>query len=275
MLLNLVSPNPSLSVPILPYRVQLPLDSLSFASEKVEKVLSTLDSDSATGPDGISSRVLKSCSAALSHSISALFTPSFVLGHLPSAWKYVNITILHKKLQKRIPLTNRPISLLTVSKVMESISTVDNMKAFLFHSNLISDHQFSFRPGHSTLDMLLRLTQQWMEALNIRHEFRAASLDISRAFDTVWHPALLSKLSTYGIQGQLPTWLSDFLYSCRHHVALNGILSSPLPAKAGVPQGSVLGPVLFLIFINDLSDSLENPLYLFADHSTPVMTDAR
>ena len=73
---------------------------------------------------------------------------------------------------------------------MESIIAVD-MKSFLFSNNLISDHQFRFRPGHSTLAMLLRLTQQWMEALNIRHEIRAISLDISHAFDTVWHPTLL------------------------------------------------------------------------------------
>ena len=105
-----------------------------------------------------------------------------------------------------------------------------------------------------------------------RHEIRAISLDISRAFDTVWHPALLSKLSSYGIQSHRRSWLADFL-SCRsQRVALNGVLSSPLPVQAGVPQGSVLDPVLFLVFINDLSDSLENPLYHFADDSTLCST---
>ena len=80
--------------------------------------------------------------------------------------------------------------------------------------------------------------------LNVTHEIWAISLDISRTFETVWHPALLSKLSADGIEGHLHTWLSDFLYSRSQCVALHGILSYPLPDKAGVPQGSVLGPVL-------------------------------
>ena len=111
-----------------------------------------------------------------------------------------------------------------------------------------------------------------MEVLNARHEIRAISRDICHAFDTVCQPALLTKLSSYGIQGHLHSWLADFL-SCRsQRVALNGVLSSPLPVQAGVPQGSVLGPVLFLVFINDLSDSLENPLYLSVDDSTLCRT---
>ena len=125
-------------------------------------------------------------------------------------------------MQKQIPLH---ISLLPViSKVMESVITVD-MKSFLF-SNLIQ--------GHSTLDMLLLLTQQWMEALNIRHQTRAISLDISHALKTVWHPALLSELSADGIQGQLHTCLTDILHSHSQYVALNRILPSPLPVKIGV-----------------------------------------
>ena len=101
-----------------------------------------------------------------------------------------------------------------------------------------------------------------MEVLNLRHEIRATSLDISQAFDTVWHPTLISKLSAYGIQGQLCSWIIDFHYSHIQHGALNGILSFRLPVKAGVPQGSVPDPILVLTFINDLSDSLKNPISL-------------
>ena len=102
-------------------------------------------------------------------SLSVLFTLSFAQGHLPSAWKSANITALHKKGAKTDPCNSRPISLLPViSKVLESIIASD-IKPFLFSNGLISDHQFGFRPGHSTLDMLLLLSQQWMEVLNARH----------------------------------------------------------------------------------------------------------
>ena len=154
---------------------------------------------------------------------------------------------------------------------MESIIASD-IKSFLFSNGLISVHQFVFRPGHSTLDMLPLRSKQWMENLNARHEIRAISLDILRVFDTVWHPALLTKFSSSGIQGHLHLWLAVFLSFHSQHVARNGSLLFPLPFQARAPQGNVLGPVLFLVFINDLSDSLENPLCLFADDSTLYRT---
>ena len=157
-------------------------------------MLSNLDSDSATGPYGISPHVLKTCSAALAHPLSVLFTLSFAQDHLPTAWKSANITALHKKGAEIDPCNCRPISLLPIiSKVIESIIAKD-IKSFLFSIGLIFAHQFGLRSGHSTLDMLLLLSQQWMEVLNARYEIRAISQDILCAFDMVPHPALLTKL---------------------------------------------------------------------------------
>ena len=148
---------------------------------------------------------------------------------------------------------------------MESIIAVD-MKSYLFSNNLISDQQFRFTTGHSALDMLLLLTQNgWRPSIS---DMRWADwLDTSRAFDTLWHPALLSKLSAKDIQGQLHTWLTDFFSSRSQHMALTRIPSSPLPVKAGAPKCGILFIVLFLIFISDLSDSLGNPFYQFLDDS--------
>ena len=145
--------------------------------------LVTLDSDSATGPDGISSCVLKTRSAAFACPLSLPFSSC----HLPLVIFHLfrnQPTSQHciKRCKKSDSCNDGPISLLPIiSKVMESIIAVD-IKSFLFSHSLISDHQFGFRPDHSTLDMLLLLSQQWMEALNIRNEIRAVSLDISRVF---------------------------------------------------------------------------------------------
>ena len=126
----------------------------------------------------------------------------------------------------------------------------------------MSDQKFGFRTGHSALDVLLLLTQQWMEVFNVRHEIRAISLDTSHAFVALWYPALLSKPSpskASSTHGFLTS--STLIANVWHH-------RNPFPVKAGVPQGSILFLVLILIFINDHSDSMKNPLYLFPDDYT-------
>ena len=143
---------------------------------------------------------------------------------------------------------------------MESI-IASNIKSFLFSNGLISDHQFGFRPGHSTLNMLLLLSQQWMEFLNARHEIRALSLDISHVL-TQSGTLPFSPNTSCGVQGHIHSWLADFLSFRSQRVALNGVLSSHPSVQVGVPQSSVLGPVLFLVFINDISDSGKSSLSL-------------
>ena len=143
-----------------------------------------------------------------------------------------------------------------------------SMMSFLSHHQLLKDQQYGFRCGRSTADLLTVLFQLWSDALDSGSEVRAVSLDISKAFDKVWHEGLLSKLQSYGINGLLLQWLKDYLSGRSQAVCVDGVQSKPRAINAGVPQGSVLGPTLFLIFINDLLESTSNPIHSFADDST-------
>ena len=116
--------------------------------------------------------------------------------------------------------------------------------------------------------MLSYITQWWNNALDTQHEIRVIALDIKKAFDRVWHKGLLAKLASFGIQGDLYGWITSFLSGRQQSVVLDGSTSSPRPISAGVPQGSILGPLLFLMFIDDLASHLKNDLHLFADDST-------
>ena len=181
-------------------------------------------------------------------------------------WKIADVVALHKKRSRSNPSNYRPISLLPiVSKLLE---TVVSKKVRLFLDPKFNDHQFGFRPGRSTIDMLTQLSQNWINAVGRGKEVRAVALDISKAFDKVWHEGLIFKLRNLGISGILLSWFKCYLSGRSQRVCINNSYSSFLPIKAGVPQGSVLGPTLFLVYINDLFDVIENNLDVFADDST-------
>ena len=139
---------------------------------------------------------------------------------------------------------------------------------FFVENELISKHQSGFRPGDSTIYQLLAITDEIFESFETNAETRAAFLDISKAFDKVWHEGLLFKLKRSGIDGQLCALISDFLNNRKQRVVLNGMESSWESIQSGVPQGSVLGPLLFLIYINDLTDNISSNMRLFADDSS-------
>src|SRR5277367_5043653 len=166
------------------------------------------------------------------------------------------------------PNNYRPISLLPIiSKVMESIIN-DHLRKHLFCLTLISNHQFGFCPKHSTMDLLAYATQNWERALDKGQEIKVVALDISCAFDSVWHSGLLSKLMSAGIGGYVYRWIHDFLNDRYIRVVINGRESSAASINAGVPQGSILGPTLFLIFINDITQVLSSTVCMFADDTT-------
>ena len=253
----------------------LPAKSLNLIKFRVKVIYSKLihlKESKATGPDGIPAKVLRKCARVLSPHLSKLFTMSFRRGIVPNEWKCANVVPIFKSGKKSDPDNYRPISLLPIiSKVMESIVN-DQLRQHLFGLNLISKHQFGFRPKHFTFDMLTHCTQSWENALDKGQEAVVVSLDISRAFDSVWHSGLLSKLMSAGIGSYLYRWIHDFLRDRSIKVVVNGSSSSAASVNAGVPQGSILGPTLFLIFINDLNNVVKSNVCMFADDTTIFQT---
>ena len=138
----------------------------------------------------------------------------------------------------------------------------------MFGLQLISNHQYGFRSNHSTLDLLTATTQRWEDSLDKGQEVKVVALDISRAFDSVWHKGLLSKLMSFGIGGHFYWWMCDFLLNRSIKVIVNGCESTMGRINAGVPQGSILDPTLFLVFINDLSTAVSSQINMFADDTT-------
>ena len=140
------------------------------------------------------------------------------------------------------------------------------MYSFFKENDLISSNQSGFKQGVSRINQLLSITHDIYQSLDQGYEVRGVFLDISKAFDKVWHKGLIHKLKQNGIGGPLLKILTDFLKSRKQRVVLNGQHSSWSDVLAGVPQGSILGPLLFLIYINDLSDGLQFNPKLFADN---------
>jgi hypothetical protein len=254
--------------PKLAPRTKHSLRHVNFHHRTTYKILSKLDVNKAEGSDCIPTVVLKKCAFELSLPLTKLFAHSFRKGKVPTSWKFAVVQPVPKPGDARSPLNYRPISLLPVmGKVMERVVN-QSLVSFLRHHNLFNDRQYGFLSERSTADLLTVLFQTWSDALDSGSEVRAISLDISKAFDKVWHDGLLAKLQSYGISGPLLSWLKDYLSNRSQAVRVDGFMSGSQPISAGVPQGSVLGPTLFLIFINDLLDITSNPIHSFADDST-------
>ena len=142
------------------------------------------------------------------------------------------------------------------------------MFRFFLDNKLISTNQSGFKPGDSCINQLLSITHKIYKSFDDGLEVRSVFLDTSKAFDKVWHEGFIFKLKQNGISGDLLNILTDFLSNRKQRVVLNGQVSTWTSVNAGVPQGSILGPLLFLIYINDLSDNLSSNVKLFADDTS-------
>ena len=241
------------------------LTEVEVSIDKVKEHMSRLNIQSTAGPDDIHPRVLKECRDALAKPISIICKQSLITGMVPTDWKRAHITPIFKKGSKVDPHNYRPVSLTCViCKLLEKIIR-SGITAHLESNNYLSPHQHGFRSNKSCLTQLLEFMHFLEEAVENRECVDIIYLDCSKAFDTVPHELLLYKLKSVGIEGQLWNWIKEFLTDRQQRVKVKGICSEWGGVGSGVPQGSVLGPTLFLIYINDILDGLNSRGKLFAD----------
>ena len=237
-------------------------------AQTLTKLVKFLERGKAPGPDTIHNEVLRLGTTSLFHHLARLFTSSMQLGYIPTAWKLATLRMLLKP-DKPITLTTsyRPISL--ISSIMKLFERVieQRLRSHLEHIGFINKHQSGFRRAKSTDDHLFRLSQSIMESFNRGEHVVGAFLDVEKAFDNVWHNGLRYKIYQLDLPTKMIRWLSDFLVGQLIQVNVNSFLSSQINPKAGVPRGSVLSLLLFLIYVNDLPPPhhKQNSLSQFAD----------
>ena len=255
------------SLPSFPRRVDTSIASVNFPVDLVFDNISKLPNKLSKTPDGFPALFLKNIALSIAVPLSFIFELSMKTGILPADWKKAIVCPIFKKGSRSCVRNYRPISLTCIScKIMESIISA-NCLSYLNSSNIISADQYGFLSRKSTCSQLLVYLNDITVSVDNKERVDAVYIDFAKAFDSVSHKKLIYKLRAYGFEYELLIWISSFLTDRSQSVCINSNISDFLPVTSGVPQGSVLGPLLFLIYINDITDCLHGitKVKLFAD----------
>ena len=244
---------------------------VNITQHNVRREIKELKTNKSTGPDNISPKLLRLAGNDIAPSLTELYHVSLNNGIVFSSWKIARLTPIFKKDEESDVENYRPVSILSVrSKMLESQVNSAIVDHVFEKNELVSDRQLAYRKGLSTERMLIRLTENWRNLIDSNMKIAVAFIDLKKAFDSVSHTILERKLECdFGLSGSLLPWVSSHLRGRRQYTAVNDSLSDMLPVTLGIPQGSVLGPTLFVLFTNDLLSSIDNgEIYMYADDTT-------
>ena len=265
---------PEGGIPQLEKRTKASINSTKIIEGVVMQKLQSLCISKSQGPDELHPRLLKELAQLIARPLTLLYQMSLDLGTVPDDWRIAYVSPIFKKGSRSKASNYRPVSLTSVlCKIMESFVR-EAMLHHLIENNLLTKKQYGFLTGRSTTLQLLHYLDRCAESVSKGCVVDAIYLDFAKAFDTVPHRRLIGKLQAYGIKGEMLKWVESFLSERVQEVLVNGSHSARAQVLSGIPQGSVLGPILFVLYINDLPDMLKSDCYLFAD-DTKILCDIR
>ena len=248
------------------------LPQLVITDEMIIYVIKNLDPNKAVGPDLIHNKLLIKAMDVIVKPLKILLNRSLNEEKFPSSWILAHVTPIYKKGERDLCGNYRPVSLLScVGKIMERC-VQNHVYGFLKSNDLLTSSQSGFIPGDSTIFQLLVMYDDFCKSLDNKIMSQSVFFDISKAFDKVWHKGLIYKLHCIGIRGTMLRWFSDYLNDRKQAVVIKGKTSSYRSISAGVPQGSVLGPLLFLVYINDIVKDIKSNVKLFADDTSMYLS---